>query len=107
MRIDPAQIGEPLQQLVGGGADAARGQDIQRQSQESEGETPFESLDSLMLKRLRVSSLEESASVVTTFAEAAELAARTKDLMAGSPTGTVAAHGELARDRLRDLFGER
>lgn len=105
MRIDPSQIGDLQRQLVGGAPDAARGQDAQRQAAAVEGEAEYESLDALMLRRLQVSTLEESASVVGAFADAQELAARTRDLMAQDPTTTRSAHGDLARDRLRDLFG--
>ena len=106
MRIDPSHIGDPLNHLGGGAVDAAQGQDAQRQADEVKGEAAYEPLDSLLLKRMRVSMMEAAADTVGSFADAQSLLDQTRTLMGGDSAAARSANGELARDRLRDLLGD-
>lgn len=105
MRLDPSHIGDPLRQLGGGAVDAAQGQHAQREAAAAEGESAYEPLDQLLLKRLKVAQLADAAAV-SSFAEALGKLRHTRSLMEQSQADAHAAHGDLARDRLRNLLGD-
>lgn len=105
MRLDPAQIGNPLQYLGGGAVDASLGQDTARQAESAAKEAQYESLDVLLLRRMRAAMLGDAAASVTSAADASELASRTSALMREQVDAARAAHGDLSRDRLKDLLG--
>lgn len=106
MRLDPSHIGDPLRQLGGGAADAASGQQAARHGDDVQDEAAFESLDSLLLKRLRAATVEDAAASVNSFADALALLDRTRQLQQAEPDAARSAQGDLARERLRDLLGE-
>lgn len=106
MRLDPSQTGDLLRSLSSGIVDARHGAQAERAADSVREESAFEPLDSLLLKRLRVLSVADAAGTVNDFHDAHALAVRTRELMATDASGAVAAHGELARDRLRDLLGD-
>lgn len=106
MRLDPSHIGDPLRQLGGGAADAASGQQASRHADDVQEESAFESLDSLLLKRLRAATMEDAAASVNSFSDAQALLDRTRQLQQGDTETARTAQGDLARDRLRDLLGE-
>lgn len=105
MRLDPTSTGDPLRNLGGGAVDAANGQHTAKQAEDAQKESQYESLDSLILRRMRATLLNDAADNVGSFADAAEAAERTKQLMAADPTAAQTAQGTLARDRLRNLLG--
>lgn len=105
MRLDPSQIGDPLRQLGGGATDAAHGQQTARHGAAAEAESAFEAVDSLLLRRLTVESLEEAAEVAGSFSDARSLLESTRAQILENPDVARAAQGELDRARLRDLLG--
>lgn len=104
MRLDPTSTGDPLRNLGGGAVDAANGQTTAKQAADAQKEAEYESLDSLILRRMRAALLNDAADSVGSFADAAELAERTKQLMLEDPTQSHTAQGTIARDRLRNLL---
>ena len=105
MRIDP-KISDHLDRLGGGASDAARGQQAAAAGDAVQDEAAFEPLDSLLRNRLAASSLQDSASSVTSAADVQALADRTAELLRGSADLGRAAQGNLAADRLRDLLAD-
>lgn len=105
MRLDPSQINAAMGHLSGGAVDAVEGEKIERLAADAEKESQFESLDSLLLRRMRAATLSDAAASVVSLSDARRSVDQARELMAQDPDGARAAQSELARDRLRDLLG--
>lgn len=107
MRIDPAQLSEPLAHILGAGkADAAQGQRATAAATSLAPESQFEQLDKLLLRRLRATAVSDAAGSVTTAADAQERIARVRALMMDDPSVAGAAQADLDRARLGGLLGD-
>jgi hypothetical protein len=104
MRLDPTQS-DPLRHLGGGAVDASIGQENARQSEEAAKESQYESLDALMLRRMRAAQVTDAASSVSSASDAQEMAQRTRQLMTDDTHAARMAQGHLVRDHLRKLLG--
>ena len=104
VQVDPSIGRNPLRDLGGGASDAQRGQRTSKIGAASADESAFEPLDSILLRRLRLTTLGDAATSVSSFADAQELTLRARMLLRRDGADEVHAHDALATARLRDLL---
>ncbi|MBC7460403.1 MAG: hypothetical protein H7287_03475 [Thermoleophilia bacterium] len=104
MRIDPSQLSEPLAHILGAGAvDAAQGQ---KAATAATGDTGLDTLDQMLLKRLRANTTADAANSVVNFHDAYDRLYALKDLAAADPAQAQQAQGTLEGQRVRGLLGD-
>lgn len=107
MRIDPSQLSEPLAHVLGSGRiDAVAGEATTTSARKLQPEAQFEQLDKLLLKRMRATSMADSATAVTSAADAQTRIDLLGQLMGNDPAAAKDATGDLDRSRLRGLLGD-
>lgn len=104
MRIDPSQLSEPLAHILKAGAvDAADGQ---KAAKAGAGDTGLDTLDQMLLKRLRVNATADAAHSVRHFHDAYDRIYALKDLASADPELARRAQGSLESSRVRGLLGD-
>ncbi|MCW2956674.1 MAG: hypothetical protein JWO69_1543 [Thermoleophilia bacterium] len=106
MRIDPSQLSEPLAHILGAGATdaASAGKASTEAARLSQGEQQLDSLDQLLLKRLRLNSTADAATSVLTYQDAVTRIEQLKAQAAADPAGATKAQGTLDSARVRGLL---
>ncbi|MCW2949489.1 MAG: hypothetical protein JWN41_502 [Thermoleophilia bacterium] len=104
MRIDPSQLTEPLSHILSAGAvDAADGQKAAKAGSAT-GDTGLDTLDQMLLRRLRANATADAAHSVVNFHDAYDRLYQLKDLAAADPTAARHAQGTLETSRVRGLL---
>jgi hypothetical protein len=107
MRIDPSQLAEPLAHILGAGAtDAAQGQKASQAGNTPITDPQLEALDAMLLRRLQLQQTAGAADSVVSFQDAAERAARIRELAGSDPGAVARAQGALDPTRVRGLLGD-
>jgi hypothetical protein len=103
MRIDPSQLSEPLAHILKAGAvDAADGQKAAKAG--AAADTSLDSLDQMLLRRLRANTTADAANSVLNFHDAYDRLYKLNDLTAADPAQAQAAQGTLESGRVRGLL---
>ena len=106
MRIDPSQLSEPLAHILGAGAtDAASGGKAAAETTKLAGDVgQLDSLDQLLLKRLRLNAAADAANSVVTYQDALARIEQLRAQAAQDAAGARQAQGTLDPSRVRGLL---